>query len=99
VTWPTPQAHDATGARGKNNTFSDHHYEPHDLVTAVRWPTPRTRGMCGGTGAFQKMLGLQEAGVLTATERQQMTAGNGGQLNPAWVEILMGYPLGWTETP
>lgn len=39
--WPTPQAHDAMGARGKNNTFSDHHYKPHDLVTAIHWwPTP-----------------------------------------------------------
>ena len=26
-----------------------------------------------------------------------MGAGNGGQLNPDWVECLMGYPLGWTD--
>ena len=24
-------------------------------------------------------------------------AGNGGQLNPAWVEAMMGFPPGWTE--
>ena len=41
-TWPTPQEHDKTGPRGKNNTFSDHHYGPHDLATAVgTWPCPR----------------------------------------------------------
>jgi hypothetical protein len=26
-----------------------------------------------------------------------MGAGNGGQLNPDWVEALMGYPQGWTD--
>jgi hypothetical protein len=25
------------------------------------------------------------------------TAKNGGQLNPEWVEWLMGWPIGWTE--
>jgi hypothetical protein len=39
--WPTATDHDAIGARGKNNTFSDHHYKPHDLVTRVLWPTPQ----------------------------------------------------------
>lgn len=33
--WPPPQKHDVTGKRGKNNTFSDHHYSPHDLPTMV----------------------------------------------------------------
>lgn len=40
--WPTPVAHDATGPRGKNNTFSDRHHYPHDLATAVIFPTPRS---------------------------------------------------------
>lgn len=35
--WPTAQAHDATGQRG--NTEADHHYYPHDLSNAVNWPT------------------------------------------------------------
>ncbi len=123
VMWPTPQAHDATGARGKNNTFSDHHYKPHDLVTAVMWPTPRandaekrgefditnprnglpaavhlwptprTAGMCGGTGNWNQLKDKCE----NIEEARKMGAGNGGQLNPTWVEWLMGYPLGWTD--
>ena len=39
--WPTAQAHDATGPRGKNNVFADHHYKPHDLAMAGKnWATP-----------------------------------------------------------
>jgi hypothetical protein len=38
--WPTATAHDSMGARGANNTFSDSHYDAHDLVTAVMWATP-----------------------------------------------------------
>jgi hypothetical protein len=34
--WPTPQRHDATGGRGKNNLFADGHYYPHDLADAVK---------------------------------------------------------------
>ena len=30
-------------------------------------------------------------------EARKMGAGNGGQLNPDWVEALMGYPQGWTD--
>lgn len=52
--------------------------------------------MCGGSGAFQKMKALEAEGIVTTEERKQMTAGNGGQLNPTWTEWLMGWPLEWT---
>lgn len=93
--WPnfaTPQARDfRTGgadrwgdpARSRNLN---------DQVAAM-WPTPRTKGMCGGTGAWEK---LNDA--TTHEEAKLMGAGNGGQLNPDWVELLMGWPLGWTRT-
>lgn len=67
------------------------------MTKSIMWPTPRTKGMCGGTGSFQTMIDLQTKGVITETERKQMTAGNGGQLNTTWVEWLMGFPIGWTE--
>ena len=67
------------------------------LITMVsQFPTPRTKGMCGGTGSFQKMKDLETKGIITPDERKQMTAGSGGQLNPTWVEWLMGWPLEWT---
>lgn len=62
----------------------------------AKFPTPRTKGMCGGSGAFQKMKALEAEGIVTTEERKQMTAGNGGQLNPTWTEWLLGWPLEWT---
>ena len=56
------------------------------------WPTPRTKGMCGGSGSWEllkKNVGIEQARL--------MGAGNGGKLNPTWVEWLMGWPLGWTD--
>ena len=61
------------------------------------WPTPTvgTSGggkLCGGTGHLKMLrdaLGYEEA--------RKLSAGNGGKLNPEWVEILMGFPLGWTD--
>ena len=63
---------------------------------ASRFPTPRTKGMCGGTGSFQQLKSLETQGIISSEERRQMTAGSGGQLNPTWVEWLMGWPLEWT---
>ena len=42
--WSTPNAHDATGARGKGFELTDHHYKPHDLVAQIdNWPSPAAR--------------------------------------------------------
>ena len=66
--------------------------------TAKLFPTPSVgAGLCGGTGNFQQLKALSECGVITEEERKSMSAGNGGRLNPAWVEWMMGYPIGWTE--
>ena len=40
---------------------------------------------------------LFDEGVITDEERKSFRAGNGGQLNPDWVEWLMGWPIGWTR--
>ena len=62
------------------------------------WPTPTTgAGLCGGTGNFQQLKKLEKAGQITEEERRNMSQGNGGQLNPTWVEWLMGFPPGWTD--
>lgn len=43
------------------------------------------------------MKKLEAEGSMTEGERRNMGRGNGGQLNPDWVEWLMGFPIGWTE--
>lgn len=62
------------------------------------WPRPTTGApLCGGTHNFHQMQKLKDAGVITEEERRNLTQGNGGKSNPALMEWLMGFPIGWTE--
>ena len=38
-----------------------------------------------------------EDGIVSETEMKDMSQGSNGQLNPDWVEWLMGFPIGWTD--
>jgi len=87
--WPTPTAHDAMGGRGSNNLFADGHHYPHDLADAVNWRTPQSRDYKGKTS---EKRATREMGDNTPSLADQV----GGQLNPTWVEWLMGYPAEWT---
>jgi hypothetical protein len=81
--WPTPCLPGNGGTNGKAKM---------QKMLAEKWPTPRTAGMCGGTGSWdllKKNTSIEEA--------RAMGAGNGGKLNPMWVEWLMGWPLEWTD--
>ena len=60
------------------------------------YPTMSASGM-GNTGSRQILQRRVESGDMTETELKAMSAGNGGRLNPTWVEWLMGFPLGWTD--
>ncbi len=53
--------------------------------------------MCGGSGNYQQLKDLVSQGVISEEERRSMASGSGGQLNPDWVEWLMGFPIGWTD--
>ena len=89
--WPTPVHSEARqglqirreGKKGSQVSLS---------TAVLTWPTPRTKGMCGGSGSWD-LLNKNT----TVEEARLMGAGNGGQLNPTWVEWLMGWPLGWTD--
>lgn len=87
--WPTPTARDCKGA---NSAVK--------LIQAAKlYPTPTTgAGLCGGTGNFQQLKALEADGVISAEERRSFAAGNGGRLNPEWVEAMMGFPIGWTAS-
>ena len=93
--WPTPCATDYKGS-GQTGQLRDRlDYAAERGATKSKtynWPTPRTKGMCGGTGSWELLKKNT-----TVEEARKMGAGNGGQLNPTWVEWLMGWPLGWTD--
>lgn len=65
--------------------------------TRQTFPTPKTNGFCSGSGAAQMVNDLAESGKIDEQTRKSMRAGNGGQLNPDWVELLMGWPKSWTS--
>ena len=62
------------------------------------WPTPTARdgkgGYLGGRVRNGKVSWDTLDVAVQHTDNQQKT---GGQLNPQWVEWLMGYPEGWTD--
>lgn len=92
--WKTPIASDAANREFYRNSRG----EPNLSGMVKLWPTPTTgAGLCGGTGNFQQLKNLAEDGTITEEERRSMSQGNGGQLNPDWVEKLMGFPAGWTR--
>ena len=95
--WPTPCATDykGSGQTGMLRDRLDYAVERGATKSNTypqKWPTPRTQGMCGGTGSWELLKKNT-----TIEEARAMGAGNGGQLNPTWVEWLMGWPLAWTD--
>ena len=94
ILWKTPIASDSANREFYHNSRG----EPNLSGMVKLWPTPTTgAGLCGGTGNFQQLKKLQQAGQITEEERRNMSQGNGGQLNPTWVEWLMGFPIGLTD--
>ena len=59
-----------------------------------QYPTPCVTGLSSGSGNCKKILKLEH---LSDAEKRSMRAGNGGKLNPDWVEWLMGWKIGWTR--
>ena len=72
--------------------------QPSDGHGDVPAPPTTGAGLCGGTGNYNQLKALEEAGEISPEERRSMAAGNGGQLNPDWVEAMMGFPPGWTKS-
>jgi hypothetical protein len=89
ATWPTPDT--CAGGDGP----SQFKRSGPRLATVVKYPTPRTRHLCGGSGSFATIKARVADGTITLQEAQAL--GSGGQLNPPWVEWLMGWPIEWTD--
>ena len=100
--FPSPCATDYKGA-GKAGTFRDRldYAIERGETKSHQFPTIGCKTMGGASGSFAKLQQLAADGVITEDERRNMASGNGGRLNPDWVEWLMCWPVGWTdiETP
>ncbi len=93
--WPTPTA--SLGTKGGRVTPRKGR-EGGTLIEAVsarRWPTPCASASKGSSPASL----TRKTGASRANDRidHAVMASDGGQLNPTWVEWLMGWPIGWTE--
>jgi len=86
--WPTPLATDGSNG-GPNQRFGNGDLK---LSSAVHcWPTPTARDY--------RSPGLESKREERMAQRAQpLTEVIGGQLNPNWVEWLMGWPVGWTAS-
>lgn len=86
--WPTPRASEYKGC-GPIGNKSAEAWNKQGYLTARAlyslFPTPRA----------QSATGPSEAPNCQGSADLQTVAG--GQLNPTWVEWLMGFPLGWTD--
>jgi hypothetical protein len=97
--WPTPRANDGSkGSRTEEGAKKELARGKNvDLGVAVKLvPTPTARDWKSGKGKTQSERGR--------TAGPSLAEVSGGQLNPMWVEWLMGFPSEWTaldasETP
>lgn len=104
--WPTPTSSDSTGGPGGKRGGGN------NLRTEVRlWPTPIARDWKGPTGKsnWNSVPDDRDRGNLSTPAIQRRAAKGkqlnlsmvvskeSGQLNPQWVEWLMGFPTGWTD--
>ena len=85
--WPTPRARDHKGANSMEHLKqpkepgNQHHVG--QLANAVKlYTTPCAADATGSTGG---------------TNHRSLRTDVAGQLNPAWVEWLQGFPIGWTD--
>ena len=92
--WPTPTATLATKGGRITPRKGREGGTLIEAVSARRWPTPCASASKGSSPASL----TRKSGASRANDRidHAVMASDGGQLNPEWVEWLMGWPIGWT---
>jgi hypothetical protein len=85
--WPTPTKSDGCGGPGCSGREGGM-----NLRTAVTLPTPCSQDAKNSTLPISQRDRDSIPGHLLRSGEKP-----GGQLNPTWVEWLMGWPLGWTD--
>ena len=90
----TPTA--GTGTHGRSEKWRKGK-TPNPQEYVMMFPTPKATDYKGSGPAGSKSAEHDlKKGSLKGTV-MYLEQGNGGQLNPDWVEWLMGFPIGWTE--
>ncbi|GAI76939.1 unnamed protein product [marine sediment metagenome] len=91
--WPTPTQQDAR-IGPKNIGGSKHRKErgSEALADRVLFPTPKGRDWKGQT---QRGIHAPQDALTNMDKGDGKPIG--GQLNPNWVEWLMGFPIGWSD--
>jgi len=104
--WPTPTCQEVehpdaeltdTGRRLSKDGKSSHSLNLADSVK--QWPTPCTRDYKGANAedGLIRNDGKSRMDQLPNAVAHGDTPEPSGQLNPTWVEWLMGWPIGWTS--
>jgi len=100
--WPTPRAADHKGAvsplaagKAVARGWTPNLPEMATASAAGLWPTPTASMFKGSSPASL----TRKDGRDRSNDRldHAVMASDGGQLNPTWVEWLMGFPSGWTD--
>jgi hypothetical protein len=90
--WPTPCASEAR--QGLQIRRDGKKWTQQSLSTAVRmWPTPKASTAGPDFAKTERSATGMSLQTAVAMEKPEI----GGQLNPTWVEWLMGWPIGWTD--
>ena len=98
--WLTPRANEPTG----DSTFVERngdrgdHCSPSLTVQVSRqesWATPQSRDAKGAEGRMIRDGSASDLPSQTEVEDTGTWNRNNGKLNPRWVEVLQGVPVGW----
>lgn len=85
--WPTPKATDYKGSGPAGSKSAEHDLHKGNLKGTVMYATPQARDYrTGQVGRWQN-----------PKKSRNLNDQAGGQLNPTWVEWLMGFTTGWTD--
>ena len=89
--WPTPAARDYKGANSLHHVTVGGGGRKHmdQLSNAVKYATPQSRDWRSPAGKLDRWNNPDRS--------RNLNDQIGGQLNPNWVEWLMGWPIGWTD--
>ncbi|KKK99168.1 hypothetical protein LCGC14_2635470, partial [marine sediment metagenome] len=82
-----------TGRRATKDGKDSHSLNLADRVKM--WPTPRSSTAMSAT--ITEAANPDRYPNLETVLKKRHPEVVGGQLNPNWVEALMGFPIGWTD--